>query len=78
MFTTHIEWHETAVEPPAASGEYLVVKDSGRVGELPYSSKHKLFNAYDRDAEDEAKQWGFTCKYWAERPELPETESEDE
>lgn len=78
MFATTIEWHETAVELPATSGEYLVVKGSGRIGVLPYSSRHEYFNAHDRDDDEDAKDWAIPCKWWANVPEMPETESEDE
>lgn len=78
MLTITIEWHDARKEPPTETGVYLVVKASGRVGELYYSSKHRLFNACDDAPEDEAKEYAIECKYWANKLDLAETESEDE
>lgn len=78
MITTIIEWHDPAEELPEKSGYYLVLKYSGRITELCYSSKHKLFNAIDEETEAEAQKCAICCNYWADVPKLTETESEDE
>lgn len=77
MFNTNIEWHNPAVELPEKSGIYLVYYGAG-IQAMSYSKKHKLFNVCDWETEAEAKEYAVDCKYWAEFPEFPEGESEDE
>lgn len=78
MFTTNIVWHDAAEELPEKSGNYLAIKRSGHITDLTYSNEHALFNACDWETEAEAKEYAIDCKYWAEMPKLPDTESEDE
>jgi hypothetical protein len=79
MKKTVIEWHNPAEELPEKSGYYLICYERALgFAEVHYSSKHKLFNTRDNDTETEAQRCTFPVSYWAELPEIPEDESEDE
>ena len=77
MITTNIEWHNAAEELPEKSGTYLLEYGLYRtyIMTVPYSSFHKCFNVYDTD---ETPHTAITGAYWAEIPELPKKESENE
>ena len=80
MFVTTIEWHKPTEKLPENSGDYFVRTETNTWA-ISYSSKYKRFNARDRYDEDFVKQNSFPLDcvlYWAEIPEFPEDESEDE
>ena len=74
MFTSVIEWHNTAEELPAKSGRYLVNYGLYRASimTVDYSSVHKCFNALDYEAEPKT---AIDVLWWAELPVFPANET---
>ena len=77
MIKTTIEWHKTTEELPEKSGNYLIKHSIKYISMVPYSAKHKRFNAFDNFTKAKAKELEIAdvC-YWAEMPAFPENESE--
>ena len=51
---------------PEESGKYLCIALHGGYTTLPYSARHKAFNAGD---DEETPRSAFNVDYWAEIPE---------
>ena len=69
-----IKLFDAKEELPKRSGEYLCFIDTYWAS-LPYSTKHKRFNAYDNETKP---KHAFDVLFWAELPEMPEEEQEDD
>lgn len=68
-----MEWVSANKKLPEKSGAYLTISRYGEFMVLPYSVKHKAFNAYDHSTEEyvaKHKKAGVSC--WIEIPPLPE------
>lgn len=66
MLTVKFELHDTSVELPEKSGEYLVFAESNWVTRAPFSTKWQKFNVSDFDDSDETAIGVF---FWSEFPE---------
>lgn len=64
-FTTAIEWHDAKTDPPKESGNYICCTAWEYIQKVPYSARHKIFNARD---EDERPEHGFQVALWAHIP----------
>ena len=73
MMEIKIKLFDAKEELPKRSGEYLCFIGTYWTS-LPYSTRHKHFNAYDRDA---SAKHAIDVLFWAELPELYK-EREDE
>ena len=62
-----IELFDAKEELPKRSGEYLCFIGGTYWTNLPYSTRHKRFNAYNRDA---SAKYAMEVLFWAELPEL--------
>ena len=68
-------WTSTQERLPEESGKYLIGcmsksrKHFYHVVAVPYSSVHKMFNAYDW--QDKGELFGYMPDYWMPMPELP-------
>lgn len=71
-FTTAIEWHDAKTDPPKKSGNYICCTAWGFIQKVPYSARHKIFNAHD---EDERPEHGFQVDLWAHIPKKLRYES---
>jgi hypothetical protein len=78
MIKQTIEWHNAAEELPEKSGEVLV-RTRTNFYFANFSSKYKLFNTQDYYDEQTMRETAFEdgcVQYWAEIPDLTETERE--
>ncbi|MGN0378931.1 MAG: hypothetical protein ACI4EU_05030 [Butyrivibrio sp.] len=65
-----LELHDARKELPTESKEYLMgVNGGGYICNIPYSAKHKLFNAHDDNDYDYALSMAIYPDWWAEIPE---------
>lgn len=71
-FTTAIEWHDAKTDPPKKSGDYIGCCASGLILKLPYSVRHKIFNAHDEEKEPVR---GLQVALWAYIPKKLRYES---
>ena len=71
-FTTAIEWHDAKTDPPKKSGNYICCTGWEYIQKVPYSARHKIFNAHD---EDERPEHGFQVALWAHIPKKLRYES---
>ncbi len=67
MMEIKIKLFDVKEELPKRSGEYLCFIAGIYWASLPYSTKHKRFNAYD---DDKRPEHAFDVLFWAESPEL--------
>lgn len=64
---------------PPESGEYFTYGSPCGVCPLPYSAKHKLWNAYDRNTPEDALEHAFTeITHWYPRPAAPAVERKED
>ena len=75
MMEIKIKLFDAKEELPKRSGEYLCLVGGTYWANLPYSTKHKRFNVYN---EDTRPKHAIDVLFWAELPEMPEEEQEDE
>lgn len=71
-FTTVIEWHDAKTDPPKESGNYITCSAWESIQKLPYSARHKIFNAHD---EEEKPAHGLQVALWAHIPKKLRYES---
>lgn len=65
-----IEWHKARDGRPEKSGMYLCYTRAGSIADLPYSSVHERFNAFDSSKADLLKGTEIDVLAWAEKPDM--------
>lgn len=67
-----IKFYSTKEKMPEKSGFYLCVMNKNMTMVLGYSKKYGLFNIFDHQTEEEAKEFAVDCMYWADCDDLAE------
>ena len=67
------EWISVEDRLPDSSGYYLTYR-TGYCYVLSYSTKNKLFNSYDEDNSEWAKQYHVAVTHWMPLPQVPKGE----
>ena len=63
-----IKFYDIKEKLPEKSGDYLTINGHGYWSQMHYSTRHKHFNVYDRDA---SAKHALRPDYWAELPDIP-------
>lgn len=67
---TTIEWRRASEGHPQTSGYYLCYTRGGSITDLPYSAKHRRFNAFDSNKAALLKGTEIDVLAWAEKPDM--------
>lgn len=71
------EWRDPIEDPPTESGRYLCALSYCTFLTVEYSAKHKKWNVYDHNTEEEAAEHTFMPQAWMPMFPTPSTESEE-